>query len=174
MQRRGFTLVELLVGLAVGAILLAIALPGYAYLARASRLAAITNDLLTALQLARSEAIKRGTRVTVCKTADAESAVPACDAAAGWHEGWLVFVDGGAHGVIDVNDQVLRAQAHSHRTVSITANATYGHYISYRPDGTSQGSGGLPNGTLQICADGDRRDIIINHTGRPRLQSGSC
>lgn len=95
MGRRGFTLVELLIVLGVGSILLAIAVPGYGFLMNTSRLAAVTNDLVTALQLARSEAVKRGMRVTVCKTGDAGTVPSACDATANWHEGWLVFVDDG-------------------------------------------------------------------------------
>ena len=82
MERRGFTLVELLIVLAVGSILLAIAIPGYAFLVNASRLATVTNDLVTVLHLARSEAIKRGVRVTVCKTGNAGAATPADHAGA--------------------------------------------------------------------------------------------
>src|SRR5512135_3440893 len=113
MGQRGFTLVELLVVLAVGSILLAIAIPGYAFLVNASRLAAVTNDLVAALQLARSEAVKQGTRVTVCKTSNPIAAQASCDSTANWHEGWLVFSDGGARGVIDSGDILLRVQGRS-------------------------------------------------------------
>jgi type IV fimbrial biogenesis protein FimT len=173
MNGRGFTLVELLVVLAVGASLLAIAVPGYAYLVNASRLTTLTNDLVATLHLARSEAIRRGTRVTICKTSNPMLAQPSCDSAADWHEGWLVFVDGGTRGVIDSGDTVLRVQDRAPSGTIITAN-NYRHFISYRPSGVSQSSNGLPNGTIHICVAGKRRDIVINVTGRPRLDSGIC
>lgn len=173
MRWHGFTLVEMLVTLAIGTILLAIAIPGYAFFINASRLTAVTNDLVLVLHLARSEAIKRGMRVTVCKTSNATAAPPVCDTAASWQQGWLVFADGGTRGVIDSGDALLWTQDSAHTAVTITSN-NYGQYISYLPSGRSQGSNGLPNGTIQICVAGTRRDIIINRTGRPRLDSGVC
>jgi len=173
MKRRGFTLVELLVVLAVGSILLAIAVPGYAFMVNANRLAAVTNDLVTALHLARSEAIKRGTRVTVCKTGDAMAASPACSTTANWKDGWLVFVDGGTRGVIDGGDILLRVREQVSSGAVITS-INYSRYISYLPGGGSQGSSGLANGSLKICRDSIQRDIIINRTGRPRLDSSTC
>ena len=173
MDRRGFTLVELLVVLAIGAILLTIAVPSYAFLVNSSRLAAVTNDLVTALHLARSEAIKRNMRITVCKTSSAMAATPACDSTADWQQGWLVFVDGGTRGVIDSNDVLLWVQDRVSSQASITTS-NYGSFVSYLPNGVSQGSNGLANGTLRICVAGNRRDIIINTTGRPRLSSSTC
>ena len=174
MGRRGFTLVELLVVLAVGSILLAIAIPGYAFLVSTSRLAAATNDLVTALQLARSEAVKRGVRVTVCKTANVQSIAPACDVTASWQQGWLVFADDGTPGVIEPGDTLLRVQEAAHSTVRITANNHISRFISYLPSGRGHGSNGPSNGTFEICVAGLRRDIIINNAGRPRLFSGTC
>ena len=173
MNRRGFTLVELLVVLAVGLILLAIAIPGYGYLLNAGRLTTVTNDLVAALHLARSEAIKRAMRVTLCKTSSAAAATPSCDTAASWQQGWLVFVDGGTRGVIDSNDVLLWVQDRVSSQASITTS-NYGSFVSYLPNGVSQGSNGLANGTLRICVAGNRRDIIINTTGRPRLSSSTC
>ena len=173
MKGRGVTLVELLVTLAIGSILLAIAIPGYAYLINASRLTSVTNDLVTAIHLTRSEAIKRGTRVTVCKTSNPMADPPACDAAAEWHDGWLVFVDGGTRGVIDSGDTLLRVQNQAPSEATITAN-NYKRYISYMPNGSSRSSSGLANGTIFICVAGNRRDIIINTTGRPRLSTNIC
>lgn len=173
MKGRGFTLVELLVTLAVASILLTIAVPGYAFLVNASRLTTVTNDLVTALHLARSEAIKRGTRVTVCKTASAASMNPTCDTAATWEQGWLVFADGGTRGVIDPGDTLLQMYADVSPVASITSN-NYSNYVSYLPHGRSQGSNGLPNGTLRVCVAGARRDIIVNNTGRIRLSPNTC
>jgi type IV fimbrial biogenesis protein FimT len=173
MRGRGVTLVELLVVLAVGAILVTISIPGYAFLVNANRLTAVTNDLVMALHMARSEAIKRGMRVTVCKTSNPMAALPSCDSAATWQQGWLIFSDDVTRGVIDPGDSVLWIQDSAHSTVSITTH-NYSSHISYLPAGGSRGSNNLANGTIQICVAGSRRDIIINITGRPRLEDGIC
>lgn len=173
MDARGFTMMELLVALAVGAILLTIALPGYAFLVNSSRLTTATNDLVAALQLARSEAIKRGIRVTVCKTSNAMAAAPVCDPSASWQQGWLVFVDGGAKGVIDSEDVLLRVKDRVPPPAVITTS-NFGSFVSYLPSGVSQAPNGLANGTLRVCVASVQRDIIINSTGRIRLKSQTC
>jgi type IV fimbrial biogenesis protein FimT len=170
---RGFTLVELLVVLAVGAILLAIAVPGYAHFMNYNRLVAVTNDLVSSLQLARSEAIKRGKRVTVCKSGSVGAATPACDATASWQQGWLVFVDGGTRGVFDSEDTLLWVQGRTPATENITAS-NFDTYVSYRPSGVSQGPNNFPNGKLHICVAGKQRDIVVNSTGRIRLENLAC
>jgi len=172
MVRRGFTLVELLVVLAVGAILLAIAIPGYAHFMNYNRLVTATNDLVSSLQLARSEAIKRGKRVTVCTSSAPMNAVPACDAGADWQHGWLVFVDDGARGTIDVGDQILKVHG-GIPTAEITAT-NFSTYASYLPSGGSQGTNGLGNGTLNICLAGNKRSIIINKIGRIKIDKKTC
>ncbi|OYW37478.1 MAG: pilus assembly protein [Hydrogenophilales bacterium 12-61-10] len=171
MDGRGFTLVELLLTLAVAGILLAIAIPSYGFLVDAGRLSAVTNDLVSALHLARSESIKRKQRVTVCKTGNAMALTPACDPGASWHQGWLIFVDDGTRGVIDAGDRLLRIQGEA--AAIITAN-NFSSFISYLPNGVSQGANNLATGTLHLCVAGKQRDIIINNTGRPRLANNTC
>jgi type IV fimbrial biogenesis protein FimT len=134
----------------------------------------VTNNLVTALQLARSEAVKQGMRVTVCKTGNAMAIPPVCDAAASWQQGWLVFVDGGTRGVIDLGDTLLWTQKSVPSAVSITPSNNYSGFISYLPSGTSQGSSGPRNGKIYVCVAGNQREIIINKIGRPRLYTSTC
>src|SRR3569832_2422442 len=92
---RGFTLLELLIVLAVGSILLAIAVPGYGFLVNSNRLATVTNDLVTVQHLARSEAIRQKKHNTKNKTKKPKTNTPKNKKTTEWHEGWLVFVDAG-------------------------------------------------------------------------------
>ncbi len=172
MGQHGMTLVELIVSLAIVAILLAIAIPGYANFANLNRLVAITNELASSLQLARSEAVRRGIRVTVCKSGNPMDTEPDCEASASWQQGWLVFVDGGTRGVVDAGDAILRVHG-AVSGVGITAS-NFNAYASYLPSGSSQGPSGLSNGTLYVCVAGSRRSIIVNAIGRMRISKGSC
>lgn len=80
----GFTLVEMMVALAIAAILLAIAVPSYSGSQLNSQLRASANDLIGSINFARSEAIKGGTVVTLCASSDGEN----CGGA--WNQGWVV------------------------------------------------------------------------------------
>ena len=85
----GFTLVELLVSMAVMAILLTLAVPAFSEAMVSSRLTSVANSFLSHLYLARSEAIKRNGRAVLCKSADGL----ACSGSGGWHQGWILFHD---------------------------------------------------------------------------------
>lgn len=88
---RAFTLIELMITLSILAILLAIAAPSFRDSIQNNRTQTIANDLTTALQFARSEAVKRGTKVDICRRNG-----NVCADAADWGNGWLVKVNGGA------------------------------------------------------------------------------
>lgn len=76
-RQAGFTLVELMVTVAIAAILLGVGVPSFRTLIENNRIAAASNDVVTALQYARSEAVKRGVFVDVCGTADQATCVAA-------------------------------------------------------------------------------------------------
>lgn len=107
MSLRGFTLLELLLALAISGIVLAIGVPSFTEMISNSRRSSMINALVADLNLARNEAIKRAESVTVCmRQANADS----CDTSGGtsWNNGWLVFADIDGDAVFDSdNDSTL-------------------------------------------------------------------
>lgn len=98
MHSRGFTLIEVLVVLTISAILVAMAVPMFQAMIQSNRISGAANSTLSSMDLARSEAIRRGNNVTICRSATANDATPVCSSSAAggfngndWAAGWIVF-----------------------------------------------------------------------------------
>jgi type IV fimbrial biogenesis protein FimT len=94
---RGFSLVELLVTIALAAILMSVAAPAMTKMIGANRVQAESSSFVNDLQFARAEAIKEGLPVTVCPSSDGAS----CLGTNTWQKGWIVFADANGNGSVD-------------------------------------------------------------------------
>ncbi|MDV6344628.1 GspH/FimT family pseudopilin [Nitrosomonas sp. Is37] len=170
---RGFTMLELMIALSIGAILATIAVPSYQSMMVQSRLATQANEFLTALHFSRSEAVKRGMRVTMCKSNDGKT----CTTGSNWQDGWIVYSDSGTVGAINGSDQILRVFP-ALKGSTMDGGTKFANWIAYLANGSSQGSGysGLVgNGTFTLCNSTKGRKITINNTGRPYTEKmSSC
>lgn len=153
-RERGFTLVELLIVLALTAILLAVGLPQLSQFSASRAMGSHVALLASAMRLARSEAIKRGTRVTVCPSMDPESAGgPACNGGANdWASGWVIFSDLGVANAIDGNDRVVRVQGPLSDSGGIQSLG--GTAVNFFPNGIALG-GQRTFDFLPLLATGD-------------------
>jgi type IV fimbrial biogenesis protein FimT len=175
---RGLTLVEALVGIALLSIVLAIAAPDFQQFGRSTRVAAQTAELRSALVYARSESMRRGVRVVVCRTADPTASTPACDDAAAWSDGWLVFVDnahlaGNAAGVIDGADQPIRIGEPVPNTEA-TEDGTFGPWVSFSPQGLVRTAAGPAAGSLLLCQSPHGRRLSLNAVGLLSVVEEAC
>lgn len=183
---RGFTLIELMVTVAVLAVLAAYAVPSFQELIRSRRLSTAVNELSTAMAVARAEAVRRGVRVTLCRSSTSANALPTCDTGSGaWSDGWVVFVntDGDAPPVIDAGEEILRRGGPMNTTTLVAqATADVANAVTYRADGTARLDSNQPaNGVLRVCSpdstSDNARDIRLRPGGRvtvSRVTSSGC
>jgi len=168
MKCRGFTLVEMMITVVVASVVLTLGVPSFRSLIQSNRIAAQSNDLMTALHLARSEAVKRGLSVSVCASADGQT----CSSVVDWSTGWIVFTDAsGVAGVVDGSDAVLRSWG------ALTGDATLsctGAFLQYRALGTVAGSAGFDLSIADAGPSGATRYICIAGPGRPLLATSPC
>ena len=147
---RGLTLIELMMAIAVAAILLALAAPSFTQAIAKNRLSTAAGELTGALQLARAEAIRNNRRVVLCRSADAST----CSSGGDW-PGWIIFVDTDGDGVRDSNEPVVKAgtidgPVQALPSAAVTAS---GQRFTFRGDGLARASNGqsLLAGTVALC-----------------------
>ena len=162
-QAPGFSLIELMVVVAIASILLGLALPSFRELVQAQRGHAASHLLTTELAMARNTAIVRRSPVTVCPS----RGDGLCRGDADWSTGWLMYRDPTRSAQPSSPDEILRESRQPvHDSVRI--QTTPGRLrVRYQPEGFSGGS----NLTLRICT-GQRLhgEVIVNNAGRPRTR----
>lgn len=161
----GFTLVELMVTLAVLAILLVVAVPNLTVFIQNSRLASQTSGLVGDLNFARSEAVKRGSPVSLCASADGAS----CSGALTWETGWVVFNDVNANNAVDAAELLRVTPALGGGNTLRAGRAV----IRFGAQGYSVGF----NATFSACdvrGLGASRNVVISNQGRVTTGMGAA
>lgn len=186
---RGFTLIELMVTIAVAAIVLTIAVPSFESAINNGRLTSAANEMMGALQSARAEAIRHNKRAAFCLSKTSNTAVPSCLAAnATDANGWITFLDLNGNGSYNSGTDTLLRVGTSHERVRLLAsgNVPQRTRVVFRSDGFARDGGGTSflNGAIDVCIPTTRppnniRRILIGSGGRMALTSpqggnGAC
>ena len=170
-RQRGFTILELMMTIAVIAVIAGFAAPSFLASIRANRIVTDNNELISALIFTRSEAIKRGQRVTMCPSANQTS----CAGSGGWEQGWIVFVDPAGVGTVDAGEPVLRVWDALEGT-TIRAAGSFSNWVSFVGSGETRAT---PSNTdsFYVCGNnGDTaagRTINVGLLGHPSTQKGA-
>lgn len=172
----GFTLFELMVGIAIMGILVSLAVPSFQDYGRNTRAISAQNDLVTALNYARSESIRRSQAVTVCATPN----FTACGTRFTWVEGWMAYVENGVVDGVRANDEEILQmwRGPGAENVELEATGTGSRFVSFTPTGMVWPA--LNAKTLEVnsisCESGAerRRRIEISPIGAIRNERVAC
>lgn len=166
LSQRGVSLVEILIVIVIASIMATIAVPSFSSFMNNSRQSSVQSQLLADLNRARSEAIKRNSRVLVCNRNPASTA---CTTSVDWNSGWIICYDVDADNACDAtsandpNPIVVRPPIHN--VLTLTSSVTP---VRFNPTGT-QGQAG--NVTLTLAPSGSGWDgaqtktLVVSATG---------
>lgn len=164
-KTRGFTIIELMITLSVMAVLAAIAIPSFERLILTNAADKYRDDLYSSLVLARSEALARGTSVTLCTSTNISTTMTCSGDSADWQSGWLMFEDRDNDSTLDAGEEVLSVyQNLAQRSAVLTFNN--GDNITFNRLG-----GAKDKGTFRLCRNdvGYETAIILQASGRARF-----
>ena len=164
----GYTLVELITTVSVIGILATVAIPGMQDVVLDNRRAALANQLSQGMQVARSEAVTRNQRVTVCASVNGS----ACANEKYWSTGWIIFNDLDGNQLPGGEDESILKNIKGNNNLTITPSS-FTNSITYRPNGRVIGNTAAVNSGEFVFCDSrgaeKARVLIIGTNGRPRL-----
>jgi len=166
--QRAFSLYDALVALTVVSTVATVAVPSFQQLTSSQRMTGAVNSMVTALHLARSEAIKRRARAILCPSEDGRACHSGGSGYTVWEEGYLLYIDHNGNHAFDADDMavwVFAATAGLHIRSSPRRN-----HVTYQPNGLASGS----NLSITFCdkhGRGAPRAVIVSNGGRPRVST---
>lgn len=176
--QRGFTLFELLVTMLVAGVIFGLGVPNLLEFSRNNRMAATANDLIGAVHLARSEAVKQRVPITLCASPNPVAAAPTCSPdASGTNGGFIVWVDEDADAVVDGGEEVL-LQRDDPQDITVFGDNGYMHFGITGNLANIPGEGNSATRILFCDARGNvpaagslsaARAVRISVTGRPAV-----
>lgn len=160
-------MIELLVTLSIAAILLAVAVPNFIVFIQNNRLAGQANDLVTMLNYARSEAVKRNGSVTVCGSTTTNS----CSGSSDWTGGLIVFADANGNAAVDGGDTILQVRQALENGNSLNTGGLSA--VTYQSNGFSPAA----NDVFRLCdsrGTASARAITVSPQGRIATSTGTA
>ena len=172
---RGFTVIELMVTVGVVSILLAIAVPSISSMVKGNRLSTQVNMVMADIHLARSESVKRGVRVIMCRSASPNLSTPTCGGTAqDWSTGYLIFTGEDGNNTYQAGtDTLIRRGQPTQDGVELHTNTTCNINLEINPSGTLNEGG---TAIFAVCDDRNEaygKQITIPLSGIPRMKSSS-
>lgn len=164
----GFTLVELIITLSVAALLLTIGIPSFQNMVKDKRMTSTLDQLLTDLELAKSEAMTRNQSVTICRHNGEIASPTSCNNSADWKDGWVIFADSNSDTKVDA-DELIRARG------ALGADTDLG-YSSPTIVFNARGFVNSTAGTLELCDNrgySHGKKLIVSASGFVEVASAT-
>jgi type IV fimbrial biogenesis protein FimT len=160
-KQGGFTVLELIIAMTIAAILLGVGIPSFINTIRTNRLAGATNELVSALMYARSEAVKRNLPVVMCRSSDGANCAAA--GTGGWEIGWMVYVNTTGNPILNVHEAL-------NSSLSAVGNNNVINQVAFNSLGLMPGGmGAIKVKFTDDTTDSNVRYICVASSGRPRL-----